>query len=243
MQRPETTGATGNNEVAGLAVKAELRNDHAAVAPTTNTELQAIEKLLIRRLAQPLPGAPAQWLFAPTPALKGWEPDKPPDTARRAAALILLYPGELGPSFPLTMRRHDLPHHPGQISLPGGALDPGEDPADGALREAHEEIGIDRGDVRVIGALSPLWVIVSNFVVQPFVAAIDYRPEFRASPREVSALIETPIAWVRDRARVGADQRVRGDVSVTFPYFDFDGHHIWGATAMMLSELREVMTE
>jgi len=152
-------------------------------------DLKSLETFLARRLTEPLPGAAAQWRFAPTPALKGWEPDKPPATARRAAALILLYPGEHGPSFPLTMRRHDLPHHPGQISLPGGALDPGEAPADGAVREAHEEIGIVPADIRVLGALSPLWVIVSNFVVQPFVGVVDYRPEFRASPREVSALI------------------------------------------------------
>ena len=59
----------------------------------------------------------------------------------------------------------------------------------------------------------------------------------------MSALIETPVAWVRDPARVGADQRMRGGVAVAFPYFDFDGHHIWGATAMMLGELREVLEE
>ena len=157
------------------------------------------------------------------------------------AALILLYPGDHGPSFPLTVRREDLPHHPGQISLPGGGLTVREDPAAGALREAHEEIGVDPRDVRIIGALSTLWVIVSNFVVHPFVGVIDYRPEFRASPREVSALIETPVAWVRDPARVGADRRPRGGMAVSFPYFDFDGHHIWGATAMMLGELRVVL--
>jgi 8-oxo-dGTP pyrophosphatase MutT (NUDIX family) len=141
------------------------------------------------------------------------------------------------------VRREDLPHHPGQISLPGGGLNAGEDPAAGALREAHEEIGVDPRDVRIVGALSTLWVIVSNFVVHPFVGVIDHRPEFRASPREVSALIETPVAWVRDAARVGVDTRLRGGVSVSFPYFDFDGHHIWGATAMMLGELREVLVE
>jgi len=204
-------------------------------------ELKNLEVLLAGRLTRPLPGAAAQWKFAPTPALKGWEPDKPPATARAAAALILLYPGDHGPSFPLTMRRHDLPHHPGQISLPGGALDPDEEAAAGALREAHEEIGVDPSGVRVIGALSPLWVIVSNFVVYPFVGVIDNRPEFRASPREVSALIETPVSWLRDPARASSEQRTRGGVLVTFPYFDFDGHHIWGATAMILSELREGM--
>lgn len=204
-------------------------------------ELKQLEGSLTDRLARPLPGAAAQWKFAPLPALKGWEPDKPPPTARPAAALILLYPGEHGPSFPLTMRRHDLPHHPGQISLPGGGIDAGESPVAGALREAHEEIGVDPRDIRVLGALSPLWVIVSNFVVQPFIGVIDHRPEFRASPREVSALIETPISWLRDPARASSEQRMRSGVLVTFPYFDFGGHQIWGATAMILSEVRELI--
>ena len=206
-----------------------------------DSSLPDLEVFLRARLTETLPGATAQWLFAPSPTRKGWRPDDQPATAREAAALILLYPGEHGVSFPLTVRHDDLPHHPGQISFPGGGLDPGEDPAAGALREAHEEIGIDPHDVRIIGALSPLWVIVSNFVVYPFVGVIDNRPEFRASPREVSALIETPVSWLRDPARASSEQRTRGGVLVTFPYFDFDGHHIWGATAMILSELREVM--
>lgn len=204
-------------------------------------ELTTLESFLRRRLTEPLPGARAQWRFAPQPALKGWQPDDQPATARDAAALILLYPGEAGISFPLTVRHDDLPHHPGQISLPGGGLDPGEDPAAAALREAHEEIGVDPATVRIIGALSPLWVIVSNFVLRPYVGVVDHRPEFRASPREVAALIETPVDWVRDASRVGSDQRMRTGVAVTFPYFDFDGHHVWGATAMVLGELREVL--
>src|SRR5690242_16728341 len=105
-------------------------------------DLRELESFLRLRLTRPLPGAVAQWKFAPTPARKGWRPDDTPATARRAAALILLYPGEHGPSFPLTVRRDDLPHHPGQISLPGGGLNPDEDPGAGALRETHEEIGI-----------------------------------------------------------------------------------------------------
>jgi 8-oxo-dGTP pyrophosphatase MutT (NUDIX family) len=129
-----------------------------------------------------------------------------------------------------------LPLHPGQISLPGGGLDPGENPAAAALREAHEEIGIDPRDVRILGALSPLWVIVSNFVVRPFVGITDMRPVFRPEPREVAEMIETPVDWVRDGSRVAWDHRVRDGVRVEFPYFDFGGHRVWGATAMVLSE-------
>jgi 8-oxo-dGTP pyrophosphatase MutT (NUDIX family) len=205
--------------------------------------LSDLELSLRARLAQPLPGAAAQLQFAPSPARKGWEPHQRPPTARQAAALILIYPGESGPSFPLTVRHDGLPHHPGQISLPGGRLDSGEDPAAAALREAHEEIGIDPGRVRIVGALSTLWVVVSNFVVHPFVGVTDTRPEFRAAPDEVASLLEIPVAWTTDEARHGTERRARDGVVYSYRYFDFDGSRIWGATAMMLSEFGRIVEE
>jgi len=204
-------------------------------------DLGDLESHLRLRLALPLPGAAAQLKFAPAPSRKSWRPDDLPATARRAAALILLYPGGHGPSFPLTVRRDDLPHHPGQISLPGGALDANEDPAAGALREAHEEIGIRTRDVRLIGPLSTLWVVVSNFVVQPWIGVTDARPEFRAHPGEVAELIEAPVSTFIDPSRIGLEERVRDGVRVRYPYFDVEGHQVWGATAMMLSEFCEVV--
>ena len=145
-------------------------------------------------------------------------------------------PGEHGPTLPLTLRHADLPHHPGQVSLPGGGLDDGESAADAALREAHEEIGVAPADVRLIGPLSSLWVIVSNFVLFPFVGVMDHRPEFQPAAREVERLIEVPLADVRDPARVHWSRRDRDGVQVEYPYFDVAGHHVWGATAMVLSE-------
>ena len=140
------------------------------------------------------------------------------------------------------MRRDDLPHHPGQISLPGGALDPGEDPGAGALREAHEEIGIHSRDVRLIGAMSSLWVIVSNFLVYPFIGVTDARPEFRAHPGEVSELIEAPVSTLMTAANVGLEDHIREGIRVRYPYFNVEGHHVWGATGMMLSEFSELLT-
>jgi len=199
-------------------------------------DLERVERLLTERLAGPLPGPPAQWRFAPRPALKGWAPELTPDTARQAAALILIYPGAEGPAVPLTVRRHDLPQHAGQVSLPGGRLDPGEVAREGALREAQEEIGIDPAAVRIIGELSSLWVIVSNFVVRPFVGIADACPEFRPAPREVAELLESPVHSLYDPARVGWTRQRRQGVVIDYPYVELAGHQVWGATAMILGE-------
>ena len=96
-------------------------------------------------------------------------------------------------------------------------------------------------EVRIIGALSTLWVVVSNFLVHPIVGVADERPEFRAAPREVAALIEAPVRALVDDANVRLEERVRDGLLVRYPYFDIAGHHIWGATAMILGELRETL--
>ena len=198
--------------------------------------LPTLERFLRDRLAQPLPGSRAQWRFTPLPARKGWTPESVPADARRAAALILLYPGPDGILLPLTVRRDDLPHHPGQVSLPGGGIEPGEAPADAALRETYEEIGVAPESVRIIGALSTLWVIVSGFVVQPFVGVADTRPEFDLAPREVAALVEAPLDQIRDATRLGWTRIVRDSMVIEYPYFDLAGYGVWGATAMILGE-------
>lgn len=198
--------------------------------------LNELERALRAGLAAPLPGAAAQRRFAPQPPRPGWEPDLVPATARRAAALVLLYPGPNGPSLPLTVRDHTLPHHPGQVSLPGGTIDPGESLAAAALREAEEEIGLPASAVRILGALSTLWVPVSNFVIHPMVGVIDRAPTFKVHEREVAALIDVPVATLCDPAIVGWTERRRGEVDVKYRYFDICGHEVWGATAMILSE-------
>ena len=204
--------------------------------------MTSLEAFLRERLAQDLPGPEAQLRFAPRPIRKGWRPELSPEGARPAAALILIYPGADGPSIPLTVRRADLPHHGGQISLPGGRIDEREQADAAALRETEEEIGVSRRDVRLIGRLSSLWVVVSNHVVQPFVGMIDRRPEFVPNPREVGALIEVPVAALRDSARLGWSRHAREGIIVTYPHFEVDGHHVWGATAMILGEFGALFT-
>jgi 8-oxo-dGTP pyrophosphatase MutT (NUDIX family) len=195
-----------------------------------------LEQFLQRRLNQPLPGAAAQRRFATRPSPDGWAPELQPDTARRAAALLLLYPGATGPHLPLTVRRHDLPQHAGQVSLPGGAQDPGESSAETALREAREEVGIATDGIRLLGPLSTIWIPVSNFLVTPIVGVIDQRPDFMVHAGEVAQLLELPLTHLRDDRHVAWGQRPRGGAMVAYPYIAFGGHRIWGATAMILSE-------
>jgi 8-oxo-dGTP pyrophosphatase MutT (NUDIX family) len=189
----------------------------------------ALEASLRRRLQHPLPGAAAQRRFAPAP-------DLTPDTARRAAALILLYPGPMGWSIPLTLRRADLPQHAGQVSLPGGALDPGESPEDAALRETYEEIGVPPSHIRLLGPLSTLWVIVSNFVLHPFVGVADTRPDFLPAPREVAKILEVPLRDILNPARMQWSRQSRLGTVVDYPHLDLEDHIVWGATAMVLGE-------
>ena len=145
-----------------------------------------LETVLRERLAGTLPGLEAQLRFMPTPPRHGWKPGEFPSDARIAAGLLLLYPGRSGASIPLTVRASGLRRHAGQISLPGGATDPGETLVQAALREAHEEIGLDPARVRVLGELTPVYVLVSGFTLHPIVGITDERPAFRPARRGTS---------------------------------------------------------
>jgi 8-oxo-dGTP pyrophosphatase MutT (NUDIX family) len=198
--------------------------------------LSKIEQSLRVRLAETLPGVQAQLRFAPSPLKPGWRAGHYPADSRTAAALLLLYPRDNDVAVPLTIRASGLARHAGQISLPGGATDPGETLTEAALREASEEIGVDPSSVRVLGELTPVHVLVSGFTLHPIVGVTDRRPDFIAAPGEVDEILEVSLDHLRDASRIGRDTRVREGVAVEYPYFDLLGHQVWGATAMVLGE-------
>ena len=203
--------------------------------------LRELEHLLGERLTQPLPGASAHMRLVPEPPRGGWLPGVVPASARPAAALALVYEDEAGTlRLPLTLRASSLPHHAGQISLPGGALDAGETIEAAALREAHEEVGVDPARVRTLGRLTPVHVLVSNFALHPVLAVTDRRPDFSAHAPEVDRIIEIDVARLCDASCLRTGVRLRDGVRINFPYFDLDDVQVWGATAMVLAEVAEI---
>jgi len=198
--------------------------------------LDELETILRERLSGTLPGLQAQLRFMPKPPRTGWKPGDFPADARRAAGLLLVYPGSHGPSVPLTVRASGLRRHAGQISLPGGATDPGETLAQAALREAHEEIGVDPARVRVLGELTPVYVLVSGFTLHPIVGVTDKRPSFAPAAHEVQEVLEVSIEDLQDASRIRQGTRTREGIAIEYPYFDLLGHQVWGATAMILGE-------
>ncbi|HVA45636.1 MAG TPA: CoA pyrophosphatase [Pirellulales bacterium] len=201
--------------------------------------LQAIRDRLTR---PPLPGKAVQREMEPS-LCYGRHFGPPTCRARDAAVIALLYPHAGDWYLPLTVRPATLTAHAGQISLPGGASEPGETTAQAALRELAEELGVPASEVSLLGPLSPIYVFVSEYLVTPWVAAIDARPRFRPSADEVSELLEVPLSRLLDPAARGSHTRRQRGIELSVPHFQWGRHRIWGATAMILTELAAVMHE
>jgi 8-oxo-dGTP pyrophosphatase MutT (NUDIX family) len=212
-------------------------------------------------LLRDLPGREAQDRLAPIPR-REWPPGFNPARVRHAAGLLLVFPGKtlnaetaesanrgnrpralpsLRSTSPhrahivLTVRAEGV-RHGGQVSLPGGVVEPGETLEQAALREAHEEVALPLAAVRVLGALTPLDIAVSGFRLHPIVAATDAAPRLTPLDAEVANILEVPVAELLDPANFVRTTRQRESVAYAVPAFRVCGHEIWGATAMVLAE-------
>ena len=189
-------------------------------------------------LTPPLPGRSVQYEMAHVVRRSFSAP--PPD-ARRAAVLILLFPKNEQWHFALIQRAGHVGNdaHRGQIGLPGGKIEADDpSPAHAALREAEEEIGVARSTVELLGALTALYIPVSNFIVYPFVGLTTTNPTFVAQESEVDEIYEVPL-----RELLHLDARRTTDLPFgarltlqNVPYFHLQDKVVWGATAMILNE-------
>lgn len=161
---------------------------------------------------------------------------------RRSAVLVLFGEGEHGPDVLLTERAHDMRSHPGQVSFPGGAIDPGESPHQAALREAWEETGLEPDGVEVFATLPDLWVPPSNHAVTPVLGWWrEPSPITAASPQEVHAVYRVPLRELQDpKHRI----TVLGPAGWRSPGFLIGEDHdviLWGFTGGIIARLFEFL--
>lgn len=166
------------------------------------------------------------------------------DPPRPGAVIILLYEDKGGIRFPLIKRPEYFGAHGGQVSLPGGKAEAGEEAVQTALRECEEEIGVSQAQISVLGKLSDFLVIPSNYLVTPVIASITPKPLFKPDPYEVSRILE---AYLQD---ISTDDAVKqkeilaaGKYRMIAPHFEIENEVVWGATAMILNELRIILRE
>lgn len=194
-------------------------------------------------LQKPLPGIEAQFEMAHVKRERVLANTYESQNYRPSAVLILLYPNEQKQTSVLLIERMTYNgHHSGQIAFPGGKAEPNDvDLQATALREFFEETGADVTPT-VIGKLTPVYIPVSKFMVQPFVSFVEQKPNFLASAYEVNELIEWEINHLLNPEIIKETTiEPTPGYKIKTPYFDLQGKVLWGATAMMLNELKWVL--
>jgi 8-oxo-dGTP pyrophosphatase MutT (NUDIX family) len=199
-----------------------------------------LSEKLTRNLQRELPGSSSHARMAANSKFR--LSAKPNERTRKSAVLILFYPYKGDIFVPLILRPPYDGVHSGQMAFPGGRYElSDENLIRTALREAQEEIGLRLTDVNVLGVMTEIFIPPSNFFALPVVATMSYRPDFFPDPREVEDVIEVPLAELMDRTIVGSSEIVVRGVSIEAPHYLIQARKVWGATAMMISELIDIL--
>jgi 8-oxo-dGTP pyrophosphatase MutT (NUDIX family) len=199
---------------------------------------------LQEKLGSQLPGPGSQLKMAPVTRLLDLERNRSIEVPRKSAVLVLFYPDKDKTKLLLIKRALDETVHSGQISFPGGKYEkPDKDLKTTALREAHEEIGIEPKQVTLIGSLSKLYIPPSNFDVYPFVGFLEEKPQLNGN-HEVQRILKIDFDELR-KPETCVEKTIlhRTGKEVMVPSYTIQDEIIWGATAMILSELLEITKE
>ena len=200
-------------------------------------------EILRNGLKSPLPGVDAHLIMSPRPI--NWKrfDHKRPENHRKGAVLLLFYPQNGEPFFPLIKRPEYDGVHSGQIALPGGKMEPSDpDLIFTALREASEEVGVDPEQVEILGRLTDLYIAPSNFLVTPVIGISSVKPDFVPEEKEVDRIIQTTIKHLSTpEIRKEKILEISNSFSLNTPYFEVEDEMVWGATAMILGELLQLL--
>jgi len=199
---------------------------------------------LTNELFQPLPGMEAQLRMSSLRRSNEISNFKRMNEAIKSSVLIFLYPERITKqtTFVVTLRSTYDGIHSGQISLPGGRFEfEDENFIQTALRETKEELGISPSKVNIIGQLSELYIPPSNYLVHPFIGFSNEFQVFIPQPKEVAQIIEIPVHSLLNEQNVIQKKITIGDINFIAPSFFINGTTIWGATAMILNEFKEVL--
>ncbi len=186
---------------------------------------------------------PIDYIALSRERLQGYEPRRLDVATAMPSAVLLVLSHLAGEDrILLTVRSHEVEHHKGQISFPGGAVHAADrDLATTALRETWEEVGIKPDEIELIGRLNDL-ITISNFIVTPFVGVLSNVPyEYIPSPIEVGEIIEPPLSHLLDPDNFVWEERGTEDTVIRSPAYIFGEHLIWGATARMLHEFLSLL--
>lgn len=189
-----------------------------------------------------LPGVAAQMIMAPKfngKSLRNFTPDS---SAKKSAVLVLIFNDENTPKLLFTLRSQSLKSHRGQISFPGGRCEPNESIQDAAIRETFEEIGLEHKHYYIFGKLTELYVQPSNSIIYPFVAYANKLPRFVRNPDEVEEIFLVDINNFFSPHILKHFTNDFSGIPSEVPYFDIHKDvKLWGATAIILNELLEII--
>ena len=208
----------------------------------TKGDFDQFIKNLTVRLKEPLPGKKAHNRMASKVRLDELKFDYDTSNATLSSVLILLFKDADVIKTVFILRQTYDGVHSGQVSFPGGRLEENDESLiETALRESNEEVNIDPEKVHIIGTLTEMYIPPSNYLVLPIVGYQPSRPDFLPEKSEVAEIIEADLAFLFDNKLVKETMLDIRGYKIQAPYFDVDGHIVWGATAMILNELKEVI--